>query len=219
MKVVILSDTHNQIPDNIPDGDLIIHCGDFTNGGTYNEIKKFLLWFSLLSHKHKIVIPGNHERLLCPFINSPKRVYIIHKFKSLGINLLLDEMIIIEDIKIYGTSYCNGDFDIMYKWGFYVHDEEQLTEKWNKIPEDTDILITHIPPYGILDIYNSKHYGCKLLLDRIRQFNPLYHIFGHIHSGYGEFIVNKTYFINSSYLKEDGNHNKIIQLTVQKKSI
>lgn len=94
----------------------------------------------------------------------------------------------VEGYKFFGSPYCTEFYD----WGFMVKDEV-LTEKYGQIPDDTEILVTHQPPYNILDWFPStplndpKRCGSKVLADELnKRLRPLYHIFGHIHEGYGQ---------------------------------
>lgn len=191
MKLIIISDTHEKHDQlYIPNGDVIIHCGDFTNRGNNNKIKNFFKWFNNLPHKHKIVIPGNHEN--CFSVDSIKR-YRLDRYKNL--HILINSEIIIDGIKFYGSPMCNGNPNIMSNWNFYV-DDENINKYWNLIPGDTDILITHIPPFGILD----GGYGCKFLLEKVKHIKPSLHLFGHVHECYGIYDNKHTKFINSSVL-------------------
>ena len=61
IRVVCISDTHNQISKmthDFPDGDILIHAGDFSEAGHISEVKAFNEWLGSLPHKHKIVIAG-----------------------------------------------------------------------------------------------------------------------------------------------------------------
>lgn len=223
MKFVILSDTHCQHGkiDNIPNGDFLIHAGDFTSMGRPNEIHNFMKWFVNNPHKHKILIPGNHELTLCP----RKRNYVLHKAvtsknswkmkrlfrdfidaKSI-VNLFSNDVhfldntgVTLEGVNFYGSPICNGDDYVMENWGFYRDTDKELIEEWNKIPFNTDVLITHVPPYGVLD----AGYGCKHLLSRVNKIHPYLHIFGHIHShGCLTLTTDKTVFVNGAMLDDD----------------
>ena len=72
-------------------------------------------------------------------------------------------------------------------------------EKWNLITADTDILLTHGPPYKILDpCSDGFDAGCKDLLDKVLEIKPIVHLFGHIHEAYGHASNENTVFINGS---------------------
>ena len=209
MKIVIISDTHDKLIKELPDGDILVHCGDYSLFGEYDETKTFFDWFSEFPHKHKIVIPGNHEVGICPRRhqyrysnpNFDKTMALIKSYTS--INFLIDEELIIEGVKFYGTPWCGGERHIMYRWGFYMSRDEQRAEVFKKIPDDTDILISHTPPYDILDKYDGRTLGCPALLERIKQVKPLVSCFGHIHSANGYIEKDGTHFFNCSSLGEN----------------
>lgn len=204
MKLVVLSDTHGQCVDNVPDGDVLIHCGDYSLYGEYIETKEFFDWFSSFSHKHKIVIPGNHEVAICPLhqrASLKKVAELILSYKD-KVKFLVDEKLVIDGIKFYGTPWCPGERWIMARWGFYLEKDEDRKKMFDKIPDDTDVLISHSPPYDILDKYNGRTLGCPMLLERVRQVNPRVHVFGHIHGSNGHVKIGDTDFYNCSNLSE-----------------
>ena len=84
-------------------------------------------------------------------------------------------------------------------WAFNLPRGPKIKKKWDLIPSDTDILITHGPPYSICDktIHGNRE-GCVDLLNTVRQVEPKYHIFGHIHEAYGMIKEGKTTFMNVS---------------------
>ena len=92
-------------------------------------------------------------------------------------------------------------------WAFNKKRGTEIAKFWKKIPSNTDILITHGPPFGKLDT-NANQYktGCDDLLKTVEKIKPKYHIFGHIHEAYGMLETNATTFINASILDE---HYKI----------
>lgn len=195
MKLVCISDTHNQhnnVP--IPPGDVLIHAGDFTSGGSIKEIIDFDSWLASLPHKWKVVIAGNHDLL---FEKAPTLA------RSLVPNAiyLQDQMTEIQGIKIYGTPWQPRFFD----WAFNLDRGNEIRRKWDMIPEDIDVLVTHGPPYGILDqTIIGELVGCDDLLARIEIVKPKCHIFGHIHHSYGAMMGegDNTLHINASSLDE-----------------
>ena len=200
-KIVCLSDTHNcneQI--DVPGGDILIHSGDATINGTEREVESFLNWFSSLPHKHKIFVAGNHDWLY-ETDNKLARI-LTAKF---NIKYLQDSFIEIEELKIYGSPWQPRFFD----WAFNLNRGAQLAEKWELIPDDTDVLITHGPPNGILDEvprkYGTENTGCEELRKKVEQLsvkNLKLHIFGHIHCGYGRTDKFGVKFINASNCDE-----------------
>lgn len=201
MKIVCLSDTHNcnaQI--DVPDGDILIHAGDATIRGTQAEVQDFLQWFSALPHEHKIFVAGNHDRLYETDNQFARRLTADFK-----IEYLQDSFIEIENLKIYGSPWQPRFYD----WAFNLNRGAELAEKWKLIPDDTDILITHGPPNGILDEVPRKYWventGCEELRKKVGELskkNLKLHIFGHIHCGYGQTEKFGVKFINASNCDE-----------------
>jgi len=196
MKIIALSDTHTKHRAiNVPDGDVLIFAGDFMGSGyKYKEVKDFGMWFSDQPHKYKILIAGNHDRLL----QSDKK-YCLSKF-SKDILYLEDSGCEIDGVKFWGSPYtpyfCDWAFDYQLRNGF-MH--------WDKIPVDTDVLITHGPPYGCLDQMipgATERLGCIELKNIIDKIAPQVHIFGHIHGSYGHTKNIVSNFYNSSICNE-----------------
>ncbi|KAJ8307239.1 hypothetical protein KUTeg_015323 [Tegillarca granosa] len=221
LRFVCLSDTHSKIerltdPNFVPPGDVLLHAGDFTKKGTIEEIKEFNDYLGTLPHKHKVVIAGNHDltldnevvyrrpHTLRSFGIAPSDVDEYLKKKGLSsVKDLLTNCIYLEDsmveicgIKIYGSPW-QPEF---HGWAFNVERGEEILKKWNKIPEGIDILMTHGPPVGYGDVTSGgNHVGCVELLNTVqKRVVPNYHIFGHIHEGYGMFTDGTTNFINAS---------------------
>ena len=215
MKFVAISDTHNRFRElSIPDADVIICAGDSTSTGTVSQIRAFCEWYGNLPHKHKILIAGNHD---WGFQDKP------NKCKKLceenGITYLQDSGCEIDGIKIWGSpqtpEFCDWAFNCWRTEKEYALDKiDEVYQKgykfigtyWDMIPSDTDILVTHGPPFGILDQCPNS-VGCQLLFDKVLKISPTYHIFGHIHEGSGSLKLIDTTFINASVL--DGRYNLI----------
>lgn len=224
LKFTVISDTHNEHKKvNLPESDVIIHCGDFTNLGTLKEVKSFIEWFSGLNYKYKILIAGNHEVTL-DSNNYNTNWKLFHKTKentneikniidSTDIIYLHNTFTVIEDIKIYGTPYIPEE---SLRCGFPLKNKTEAFDMWDKIPNDTDILITHTPPHHILDDAFGTRLGCVELLKKVKQIKPLYHLFGHIHQcGYKNIIQGRTTFINASSMDKDYKIRKNISITFE----
>lgn len=195
MKAIAISDTHsrhNYV--TVPEGDVLIHAGDISTLGSRSQVSNFLYWFSRLPHKHKIFVGGNHDWLLAKYEN------ISSTLIPSNITYLCNSSIQIEGIKIYGSP----NTPIMYGQAFELS-EDNLKETWNAIPYDTDILVTHTPPYGILDANSRGNHGCRALKKCLGSLNIKYHIFGRIHESYGLECVEGTTYINASVC--DGNYS------------
>ena len=204
MKIVAISDTHSYHRKMvIPKGDVLVHAGDFTAFGRYDEFEDFVAWLDKLPHKHKIFIAGNHDECM-------EKINVNHDIftkmaENNGIHYLFDSSVVIDGIKFYGSpwqpDFCN--------WSFQAARGKDMAAKWENIPSDTDVLITHGPPYGHGDYVpiNKRVTGCAELLKKVIEIKPRLHIFGHIHEGYGVSKSDETpytKFYNAAML--DGNY-------------
>jgi Icc-related predicted phosphoesterase len=194
MRIVCVSDTHNlHNKTKIPDGDIFIHAGDITAIGEKEIIIDFNNWLGQLPHKYKIVIAGNHD--FC-FENES-----IETEKLLTNAIYLnDSGVEIEGFSIWGSPISPISPRFGGDWAFNIDRGQKIRNYWKLIPENTDILITHCPPFGILDMNDlGDKEGCKDLLDLVQnKIKPTVHIFGHIHEAYGQIQVGQTKFINAS---------------------
>ena len=215
MRITVISDTHTRhglIPlTDLPGGDILIHAGDIMNSGyNKNDIHDFCTWFSNIKGYHdKFFIAGNHDRL---FELEPEVVKGYLKDYPM-IDYLQDEQVTMyfdgpngdfpeDNIRIYGSPW-QPEF---YSWAFNLPKNGiQLAGKWEAIPDNTDILITHGPAFGTLDTVVGRPWdalGCELLAERIERLRPKIHVCGHIHSGYGYEFKDGTHFFNASVLDE-----------------
>ena len=205
MKITFISDTHTkhrEIEQDLPGGDLIIHAGDFMNSGyVASDVAEFVNWYSSLltmDYKHRVFIAGNHDRL---FEDNPKLAKELVDAYSGGLIYLQDQTHVIDGVKIYGSPW-QPEF---YDWAFNLprHGWE-LELKWKDIPNNTDILVTHGPPWGHCDVtpYGNLNVGCELLRVRVDELKPKIHVFGHVHSGYGYKFHEGTHFFNAAVLNE-----------------
>lgn len=201
--ITAISDTHmmheelNGMPQS---GDILIHCGDFSGHSYPEEIEEFNRWLGTLNYRHKIVIPGNHDRIF-------ERTEALARSLLTEATVLIDQEIEIEGIKIYGSPWTPR----FGHWSFMkpIH---ELKEKWVNIPSGLDILITHGPPETVLDevmnyvphngAYEPRHTGCPHLFNKVMEVTPKYHIFGHIHEGHGAKALGETVFLNVACLNE-----------------
>lgn len=205
MRITFISDTHTKhrfCEHALTGGDVLIHSGDIMNSGWHErEVREFLDWFSELPYQHKIFVAGNHDRYFQIYPDLVRNM-IEESYKH-KLVYLQDEWIVIDGVKIYGTPW-QPEF---YNWAFNLpRGGEQLQEKWEAIPEDTDILVSHGPAMGYLDAsgppYNEPNLGCELLRKRIVEIKPKIHVFGHIHGSYGYLFNGSTHFFNASILNE-----------------
>ena len=197
MRILHLSDTHNchHRIRALPGADVVVHSGDFCMIGSEQEAIDFLNWFCDLPYKHKIFICGNHDDCLYG-ANINGLDDNVHYLCNSGIE--------IEGLKFYGVPMFMCDC---------VTDRQNLN--YDKIPIDTDILITHTPAYGILDLDDNINYGSEGLLQAVTNVNPRIHLFGHIHKQHGITTIGTTIFSNGAIMNEDysiHNHPNVIEL-------
>jgi Icc-related predicted phosphoesterase len=191
MKVTVTSDTHGlEKLCYVPKGHIFIHAGDFTINGSVQEVVEFNNWLGTLKYEHKIVSAGNHDFY---FERKPEEARGV----LTNAIYLLDESVEIDGIKIYGSPWQPWFND----WAFNLQRGKPLQEKWESIPEDTDILITHGPPFGRGDkTFAGEDVGCEDLLARIKVVQPKLHLFGHIHEGQGITHEGPTMCVNASFV-------------------
>lgn len=202
-KLVLISDTHGRhkyFQDELPTGDIIIHAGDISTIGRIEEIREFLDWFSSLEqYKHKIFIAGNHDFGLQRF---PKELEEEIGIKYPNLIYLNDSGVTVEGYKFWGSPWTPW----FNNWAFNL-DVYQQVNHWDKIPIGTEVLITHGPPYGVLDEVERPRYGeeinkgCKYLGERIAKLPFLQlHVFGHIHEARGGRNIKGVRYVNASQL-------------------
>ena len=193
MRLVFISDTHTLHSRLVvPDGDVLVSCGDFTGVGNAQQIADFDSWLAKQPHKYVVVVAGNHD---IGFEESPEAARML-----LGTPIYLEDSAIrIEGVNFYGSPWTR----FFNNWAFNFPQDHRAghlraEETWSKIPDDTDVLITHGPPYGILDDAPSGgNVGCDELLDAVERIKPAIHAFGHIHEGYGTLTRGETLFVNA----------------------
>lgn len=197
--ILHLSDTHGQHKNlkSLPEADVIVHSGDFTFAGSEEEAYDFMNWFCNLPYKHKIFIAGNHD--MC--------MYGADHIDGLSRNVhyLYNNSVVIDGIKFYGIPMfmedcMDGNLDVFI----------------NNIPDDTDVLITHMPPKGICDLANygkgPEHRGNATLAELLKKLHPTCHLFGHEHDAYGKTIKENVIYSNACVV--DSRYNLINNPTI-----
>lgn len=192
---------HKQV--SIPDGDVLVHCGDFTWKGRPQEIQSFNDWLGTLPFKKSniLVCAGNHDMML---EDDPERAEAM----LTNCTYLKDSGTTIDGISFYGSPWQ----PVFHNWAFNLErGSEEMKAVWAKIPTGVDVLITHAPPNGVMDLCSDHldrtklvNVGCKILRDEVfNRVKPKVHCFGHIHSGYGQLSNDQTTFINASILNDN----------------
>jgi hypothetical protein len=228
MIVDCVADLHGFYP-KLEGGDLLIVAGDLTRKDSPEEYLDFFIWIATQKYKKRILIAGNHDNFI---LEMPEVFNAISDFDYLcdsGTEFEYEERPCnfcrtrkeccenekscptpwIKKIKIWGSPWTKSFRGMNPKCkAFTVDTEEELAEKWAKIPHDIDILVTHSPPQGGLDFTTIQNgmivygYGSKSLQMEYKRISPKLHVFGHIHEGYGQDKNGTTYLINASHVNE-----------------
>lgn len=199
MKVCSISDIHNKIADIVFEpADVLIIAGDLTDFGTAAEISEANSIIKNLPFKEKIFVPGNHDMLF-------ESHYALGASLLNSCTVLVDASVKINGVHFYGSPHCSR----YGQWAF-MGDDAYLKEKFSKIPDDVDVLITHNPPFGVLDLYNVESIGAdgfvsklgmrlgsEVLSQEMKRLTKIkVHCFGHIHDGQGKHEVNGIRYFN-----------------------
>lgn len=185
MKILHLSDTHSRHRTlrKLPEADVVVHSGDFCMVGSETEAIDFMNWFCDLPYAHKIFICGNHDDCL----------YGAHiEGLDPNVHYLCNSGVEIDGVKFYGVPMFMGDC---------VTDRQQRNIE--RIPTDTDVLITHSPAYGILDFDDNINYGDERLLAKVMEIHLRLHLFGHIHAQHGIITEHSITFSNGAIMNAD----------------
>lgn len=195
MKIVAIADTHNKhaaLNGFMPEGDVLVHAGDLTMGGTLAEIQTALDWLNRQEYKHVIVIAGNHD------------FAFEHDYKKAELDF--GQIIYLENngIEIDGVRFWGSPVTpTFFNWAFNVDRGDPIKKVWDEIPDNTDVLITHGPPMGILDMTpRHENVGCYDLAAKVMHIKPELHIFGHIHYDAGIMIKDGVNYVNAAIVNE-----------------
>lgn len=198
LRLVLISDTHERHRKiEVPPCDVLIHAGDISIVGGVDSYKDFLSWFHSQTAQHKLFVAGNHDWKLRDFMAN---------FQSFqDITYLHDTSITIGGVKFYGSPYT----PVFGEWSYMIPRGKTLYEHWLQIPHDTDVLITHGPRKGVLDVpaqmgysHSVEHCGDEDLGVVLDALKVKLHVFGHIHGGAGELKLNGVHYVNASVVNE-----------------
>ena len=210
MRITHISDTHNkhkQLNGKLPGGDILIHSGDITSIGREHEVGEFVKWFNGIdNYTNKIFIAGNHDltfeseillknkseyfdrkpyKNTNPSMGKPQWLEtLLESYLNPNVFYLENSFVELDQIKIWGSPITPT---FGYGWAFNKDRGHDINEVWNKIPNDSDIVITHGPIYGYCDraANTNQNVGCADLYHRLREIQPHLHFSGHIHEAYG----------------------------------
>ena len=189
MRILCTSDLHGQWGFlQMPEADVLVIAGDLTTFGRLDEVVKFneaLLHYPIPT---KIVIAGNHD---WAFYNDTSKGMARRLITNA--HYLEDSGVVLDGVKFWGSPWTPQ----LYDWAFMLP-RWNMFKKWDLIPNDTDVLITHGPPAGQRDsAYQSPEpFGCEALRDAVQRVRPKLHIFGHVHEAYGTSFNEHTGFVN-----------------------
>lgn len=195
MRFICLSDTHGRHSEvTVPDGDVLICAGDFTESGHPGEVDLFLAWLATLPHERKILVAGNHEFWVEEHTNRFRQ-----QVGSIpNLYYLQDSGAVIDGVKYWGSPVTPRYFD----WAFNRDRGADIRRHWALIPTATQVLVTHAPPFGIGDTNrDGSNEGCRDLLEAVCSLPDLrLHVFGHIHPGCGVFSRSHCVYVNACVL-------------------
>lgn len=185
----------------VPPCDILVHCGDGTNHGTIDSLLAFNAWCGHMKRnvcRDIVFVPGNHDKNL-DFLTSESPELYRKACAAMSNVILLDSAAVeVQGLKFYGSPLTRTRSG---KWGFNITSESAAFVEFSKIPYDLDVLVTHSPPYGILDLVErddrSERTGSVSLRDIVLTRRPRFHAFGHIHEGYGRMRESGIEFINA----------------------
>lgn len=213
MRLVCISDTHGDHEEvELPAGDVLIHAGDVTGHGTESETRSFFNWMAKQSFDHKICIAGNHDTFM-----EDEPVATQHLASEANVSLLNASGVQIDGINFWGSPITPR----FMHWSFMLDEGAPIEAHWQQMPANTDVLITHGPPYGVLDVVirdgmPDEAVGCHALLNRISEVKPKLHLFGHIHEGFGSKQVDSVLHRNISTMNRHyqiANEPQVIELS------
>lgn len=207
MIIHYISDLHGHRP-NVNGGHLLIVGGDHHYRDKIKEVDSFSRWIVMCADRydHVVYIGGNHdEKLERHYVNGydKKMKEITNKIPE-NVHYLCDSGVNLLGLNIYGSPYSLLFFEQNNSCRSFCGDESYLEEKFSHIPKGTDILVTHSPPFGILDKnVRGNHLGSTSLRSVVERIRPQVHVFGHIHEGGPSCeLIDGTMFINCSFIDE-----------------
>lgn len=207
MIIDCVSDLHGFYP-KLDGGDLLIVAGDLTKDDRIPSWKEFFEWIGKAPYAQKVYIGGNHDHFLEDCLSYTEAKDLALDWEIGNIAYLKDSGIEFEGLKIWGSPWVPYFIGMGSKYAAFTGTDKVLADKWAMIPSDTDILVTHGPPAGILDLVMDDIVGSESLRKELygERIKPKLHVFGHIHEGYGHIPkmvdMPNTQFVNASHVNE-----------------
>ncbi len=196
MRILCYADTHGQhrrLP--VLAADVVVFAGDLTEHGHLGELEDFAAWAGALPCAHKVVVAGNHDFCL------ESESFAQRVLGEAGLTYLCDAGANIAGLRFYGAPWQ----PTFYQWAFNLDRRSPaMVEKWERIPPDVNVLVTHSPPWGLCDQVRGVSQGCEVLRERVDGLRHLrLHVFGHIHEGSGVVVRQGVRFVNAACLGAD----------------
>lgn len=218
ISISIISDMHGELPYDLPGGDLLIIAGDCTGSDRLIQWVNFFDWLYKQNYEKKILVAGNHDNFIYnAFPISSDSNYNLKQMKKIidegdlapfNFDYLCDSSITFKGLKIHGTPWSLTFPFLNPHCAAFTGSEEELEAKYELIPNDVDILISHGPALGVMDqTKTGEHVGSPSLLRKLMDIKPRLFISGHIHEAYDNYSVDfngkMMTFVNASIMNED----------------
>ena len=194
IKIVAIADSHrNHWNIKVPECDLFIFCGDAEINGLL-PLHDFNDWLGTIKATHKIMVGGNHDSEL-------------ERIGKKECKRLLTNCIYLENefVEVGGFKIWGSPFSPFFNNWSYMGSESDLKIIYDKIPKDTDIIISHTMPKGILDqvLPREESVGSISLRDKVKEIQPKIFVGGHLHlCGGQKYTDYKTNYFNVSVLDD-----------------
>lgn len=207
MKIFHISDTHGiNVEDLLPStpqpGSILVHSGDFSTNGDF--LSNGIPFFTQISNvkslfDHIIIVPGNHDMFMEEDLYTEEFLRLQFRLGN-NVHILKYDTCRINGINFFGMPYVPR----IGHWAFMEdRNSDSMRRRWELIPDDTQVLISHGPPLGILDYVHGERVGCELHLERLDTLpNLKANLFGHIHEDRGVALRRGVLFSNSSCMDE-----------------
>lgn len=207
MRIVCIGCSHGRhLNLTLPEGDVLVHTGDYSRRGDESDAMWFLRWLEKQPFKHKVFVDGNHDGFS---EDNPAGMRALVATYAPSCHYLNDSGVTIEGIRFWGSPVTPAFFD----WWWNRKRGPEIQEHWDKIPNETQVLVTHGPALGHLDLImpgfdadRDEHQGCGNLRTTIdgRLKALRLHAFSHLHyEGCTTKIAKGVTYVNAAVV-DDG---------------